>query len=218
MLHEININNERIFTIHYRKLINNFVFNLGEISIGEYNIDKVTENINEEFSYYAKRIFLKLFSHIIAIIYGNVYRDTVYCFSIKQHDPFQKPHDIQLINKDIEIEVDPDTSIITIGNLLKDRIDNMPDDRFSLDEDIKTGVTLTVVKIEKLKEWKDSQKSIKINLSTFKDDVCVICIETKPNVLFCNCGHLIICESCYDKLENNKCPKCREFNKTIRIL
>ena len=31
---------------------------------------------------------------------------------------------------------------------------------------------------------------------SFKSDVCVICVSIPPNVLFCNCGHIPICEEC----------------------
>ena len=53
---------------------------------------------------------------------------------------------------------------------------------------------------------------------SFKEDKCIICFESKPNILFCNCGHLNLCESCYNNLENNKCPKCRLHNAIFRRL
>ena len=31
---------------------------------------------------------------------------------------------------------------------------------------------------------------------SFKSDECVICLTKPPNVLFCNCGHLCLCEEC----------------------
>ena len=58
-------------------------------------------------------------------------------------------------------------------------------------------------------------------LDIYKEDTCVVCIENKPNILFCNCGHLVVCEKCYHNLENTnynkcKCPKCRKINITVR--
>ena len=32
---------------------------------------------------------------------------------------------------------------------------------------------------------------------TYKEDICVICIDNKSNVLFCNCGHQCICSRCF---------------------
>ena len=55
------------------------------------------------------------------------------------------------------------------------------------------------------------------NLSkTFKEDKCVICLDSKPDILFCNCGNLVVCEECFNKLYNNKCPKCKVNNEIIR--
>ena len=52
---------------------------------------------------------------------------------------------------------------------------------------------------------------------TFKEDTCVVCTNNKPNILYCNCGHLVACEECFNKLDNrNKCLKCREKNTIIR--
>ena len=31
-------------------------------------------------------------------------------------------------------------------------------------------------------------------VKTFKTDDCVICLDNKPNVLFCNCGHICVCK------------------------
>ena len=51
----------------------------------------------------------------------------------------------------------------------------------------------------------------------FKEDKCVVCFGNKPNILFCNCGHLIVCEECFNKSDNkNECTKCREENTIIR--
>ena len=54
------------------------------------------------------------------------------------------------------------------------------------------------------------------DINTYKEDVCVVCMENKSDILFCNCGHLIVCGDCYHELENDKCPKCRKVNLIIR--
>ena len=56
---------------------------------------------------------------------------------------------------------------------------------------------------------------------TFLTEECAICISKKPNVLFCNCGHLCICSDCFEniqQIEKTPCVVCKEENKTIRIL
>ena len=41
----------------------------------------------------------------------------------------------------------------------------------------------------------EEKEELSINdFKTFKLEECVICLEKEPKVLFCNCGHLCICE------------------------
>ena len=54
---------------------------------------------------------------------------------------------------------------------------------------------------------------------TFKEDNCVICLTNPPNILYCNCGHQVLCEECSKtgvSLEN--CPICKTKNTILRIL
>ena len=50
----------------------------------------------------------------------------------------------------------------------------------------------------------------------FKMEKCVICLLTKPNILYCNCGH--ICNECNKIKKLNVCPVCRTENTTLRII
>ena len=44
----------------------------------------------------------------------------------------------------------------------------------------------------------------------FKEDECVICLTNPLNILFCNCGHLCVCEECSKTGESlEKCPICK---------
>ena len=57
-------------------------------------------------------------------------------------------------------------------------------------------------------EDEDKDGAITINeIKTYKTDECVICLENKNNVLFCNCGHLCVCEKCIEIKRLTKCPK-----------
>ena len=60
----------------------------------------------------------------------------------------------------------------------------------------------------------------KINAEkTFKGDKCVICLTNPPNILFCNCGHQVLCVECSktgESLEN--CPICKTENTNLRII
>ena len=52
---------------------------------------------------------------------------------------------------------------------------------------------------------------------TFKSNQCVICLEEEPNVLFCNCGHICICEKCASH-RYDKCPVCKKENTILRMI
>ena len=57
----------------------------------------------------------------------------------------------------------------------------------------------------------EAKKQINTTKS-FKSDGCLICLTNPPNVLFCNCGHIPICEEC-DKTKSLKvCPVCKTEN------
>ena len=58
-----------------------------------------------------------------------------------------------------------------------------------------------------------------INLfEIFKSEECIICMTNKPNVLFCNCGHLCYCNKCYKLKTLSTCPICKTDNEIIRML
>ena len=53
----------------------------------------------------------------------------------------------------------------------------------------------------------------------FKEDECVICLTNPPNILFCNCGHLCVCEECSKTGKSlEKCPICKTENTNLRII
>ena len=47
---------------------------------------------------------------------------------------------------------------------------------------------------------------------TYREDRCVICLESKPNILYLYCMHISVCDSC-DRLKKTgryKCDVCRD--------
>ena len=65
---------------------------------------------------------------------------------------------------------------------------------------------------------KPIKKIIKAEKS-FKEDVCAICITNPANILFCNCGHLCVCEECAKTGEGfEKCPICKTKNTNLRVI
>ena len=53
---------------------------------------------------------------------------------------------------------------------------------------------------------------------TFKIDECVVCMECKPTVLFCDCGHICLCEKCIEIKQLNRCSICKTDITILRII
>ena len=68
-------------------------------------------------------------------------------------------------------------------------------------------------------DLEDKDGTITINeIKTYKSDECVICLENETNILFCNCGHLCVCEKCIEIKRLTKCPVCKTENTILRII
>ena len=54
---------------------------------------------------------------------------------------------------------------------------------------------------------------------TISEPECIICFENKPNILYTECLHFVVCDGCDSKGRFNKCPLCRTKikNQKIRI-
>ena len=80
-------------------------------------------------------------------------------------------------------------------------------------------ITLSLIRIDLDSISDDSEEIITINEGkTFKNDLCVICLEGIPNVLFCSCGHICICEECSKTNKFKKCPICKNETNILRIM
>ena len=59
-------------------------------------------------------------------------------------------------------------------------------------------------------------------IETYRQDHCVVCLESKPNILYLDCMHIAICDSC-DRLkktvgERKKCDVCRaKISRRMKI-
>ena len=80
---------------------------------------------------------------------------------------------------------------------------------------------LIVLHIEPIAEDEketDEEPRIINPFKIFKSDECIICMVNKPNILFCNCGHLCYCTECYKLKSLSACPICKTQNEIIRTL
>ena len=205
------------------RLINNRRFSTGKIEIMEYEINTAfnENNYSDTGYYYPKRMFSTLLQHMTQIIYNNPGLKSKFCFGLHQKDPYQNPHNIQTMGKDIEVEVDflaPTFSFDQIKNNINAIVNIMEDNRFWFMEELQEGVRLTVVKVEMLEEKEIINNQCTNGEKTFKEKTCTICLEIIPNVLFCLCGHICICEKCKEIKKLNFCPICKTENNILRII
>ena len=70
------------------------------------------------------------------------------------------------------------------------------------------------------REESDEEEPYTPPIETYRQDCCVVCLESKPNILYLDCMHIAICDSC-DRLKKTgrkNCDVCRaEISRRIKI-
>ena len=184
----------------------------GESDFAEYTIDKDAIVI-EKCCWYPKRILTALIPHLVKIMEDSVMVTCIYSFGLFQNKRDIPPDNYAGVDKYIEVIFKFKDPPGTAERLITESIENMRDyGRFYLDDE--GDIILNVFKSELF--FKNDGYFRKFDLSVFKEDTCMICMDNKPNILFCNCGHLIICENCYHKYRDDKCPICRKINDNVK--
>ena len=105
---------------------------------------------------------------------------------------------------------------ISLSNYLRNEIENMyeDDDFLYTNNNVKLIVMAQeVLYLEKNKHNKKINKN-----KTYKIKECVICLINSPNVLFCDCGHICVCEKCSEIKHFDTCPICKTENTILRII
>ena len=62
-----------------------------------------------------------------------------------------------------------------------------------------------------IEESMDEEEEYTPPTETYRQDCCVVCLESKPNILYLDCMHIAVCDSC-DRLKEtgrHKCDVCR---------
>ena len=69
-------------------------------------------------------------------------------------------------------------------------------------------------------EESDEEEPYTPPVETYRQDCCVVCLESKPNILYLDCLHIAVCDSC-DRLKTThrkNCDVCRaEISKRVKI-
>ena len=189
------------------------------IQLITYDIYDIYENGMEK-----GELYDKLFSYIIDDITNKpltINRSLKYIWWLegihKDDEIVQLHNDIEVIiygrsgrYEDLEEGIRNQIDVIkyreaTQGNLMRDSYNR--------------GELKLITLIEEFYSPKPINKKFINEEKTFKGDKCIICLDKEPNVILCNCGHMVICKECRSlSLNNNKCMMCKEINKIIRIL
>ena len=191
--------------------------------ISEYSIDEImpytgtTRDIKKNKYYYPKRVLEYLVPYLVVLMEESVTYNSIYSFGLakRRRESNILQNKYNGVYRYIETNFEYGSPEGTAERILKDCLENMEDIEIFNDKE-ETNLVLYVSKIEVLIQEEDNDKEYDINV--YKEDVCIVCMENKPDILFCNCGHLIVCDECYHELENAKCPKCRKENDIVRKL
>ena len=73
-------------------------------------------------------------------------------------------------------------------------------------------------KYDIINQEENEEEQIIKDSKTYKSDECIVCLTNPPKVLFCNCGHLCLCEECDDVKILKTCPICKTKSTIKRII
>ena len=209
-----------------KNILEDFYKQRKQFIISELEINQVDRDINI-YSYindihFITRIKFKEDKFLITDLYKNLKPVLTYVLSytrlkkfLKNHPNFILTEDNTIINYNYEY-IDRELYIKDLKVNLKTHYDFYDADYdlyFDVLAELENNNELTVsheVPTEEIKV---------INLfKIFKSVECVVCMNDKPNILFCNCGHLCECVGCYKIKTPSICPVCKTDNEIIRTL
>ena len=206
----------------------------GRIDISIYEINDLLytpENPKNIFNYH--KLLTELYPFLLQHILKDKYQNksfifTFYFYNDDENEPRQVSYKYFLshINYDmlfkIKLSGDP-YYMHSLIQMLSSEIFKFEDDHIMVDNlDYKKLVILSQEEV--LKSFVQAPQPNNINKNrhkTFQSDECAICMINIPNVLFCERGHLCVCSSCFqniEQIEKTPCVLCKKENKTIRIL
>ena len=99
-----------------------------------------------------------------------------------------------------------------------DRIswENKYDSNMEIEGEFFIGIDVVVYVSPADEDRYDEDYNYKLKKS-IKEDECLICCDNKANILYTECLHFVVCDSCDKKGKFYKCPLCRKKIKNQRI-
>ena len=197
-------------------------FFISELEINQVDRDiNIYSNIND--IHFITRIKFKEDKFLIGDLYKNLKPVLTYALSytrlkkfLKNHPNFILTEDNTIINYNYEY-IDRELYIKDLKVNLK-----MHYDFYDVDYDLYFDVLAELENNNELTvshEAPTTEEIKVINLfKIFKSVECVVCMNNKPNILFCNCGHACECGECYKISTPSICPICKTDNEIIRTL
>ena len=116
---------------------------------------------------------------------------------------------------------DGDLEEIPIYSIAYDNIadkiswENKYDANSTIEGDFYIGLSVSTFVIDDYEDEDEDEPTPPKKAITEKE--CIICLENKPNILYTECLHIVVCVSCDSKGEFSKCPMCRTKIKNQRI-
>ena len=196
----------------------------------QFNISKIEiKQVDPDFSIYSYMDNIHFRTHIkfmedkflIGDLYKNLRPVIAYALSYTKlkkfyNDNFILTEDNTIINYNYEY-IDRELYVKDLEVILRTYYDFYNADYdlyFSVIAELENNNELIVSHTEPISEYSKTINLFKI----FKSDECIICMDKKPSVLFCNCGHVSYCIKCYKLKTLSTCPICKTDNEIIRML
>ena len=100
----------------------------------------------------------------------------------------------------------------------KDKIavEDKYDENISKESKFFIGIDVSIYYVEEDFGNEEDEDDYEIK-KAIKEDECIVCYENKPNILYTECLHCIVCDSCDKSGTFTKCPLCRSKIKNQRI-
>ena len=106
-------------------------------------------------------------------------------------------------------------------NNIKDKISNENKyySNFEVEGNFNIYINVSVKWWEDYNSEEDDSEDEEPARKTITEPECIICFENKSNILYLECLHVCVCNSCDRKGKFTKCPICRTKlkNQKIRI-
>ena len=95
--------------------------------------------------------------------------------------------------------------------------ENKYDDNTTIEGNFFIGIDVNTFVITNYEDEDDSEEDEYKIKQSIPEDECIICYENKANILYTECLHYAVCDSCDKAGKFSKCPLCRQKIKNQRI-